>query len=157
MLATDLVARGLDIPNVKTVINFSFPNEPKRYLHRIGRTARAGASGVCVTLCNDVERTEIKKLNRKLGHGITPYTIQPKSVQRMFDLILKQLDHPLKQIQLEEASDKEIQKAMQDARRAENMIRYREEIANRPKNVWLKTERQKKDLKDKSKQELKEI
>lgn len=104
-----------------------------------------------MTLCNDVERTEIKKLNRKLGHAITPYTIQAKSVQRMFDVILQQLDHPLKQIQLEEASDKEIQKAMQDARRAENMIRYREEIANRPKNVWLKTEKQKKDLKDKSK------
>jgi ATP-dependent RNA helicase DDX27 len=76
LLATDLVARGLDIPNVKTVINFSFPNEPKRYLHRIGRTARAGAHGVSVTLCNDVERTEIKKLNRKLGHNITPYTVQ---------------------------------------------------------------------------------
>lgn len=68
LLATDLVARGLDIPNVKTIINFSFPSEPKRYLHRIGRTARAGAHGVSLTLCNDVERTEIKKLNRKLGH-----------------------------------------------------------------------------------------
>lgn len=75
LLATDLVARGLDIPNVKTIINFSFPNEPKRYLHRIGRTARAGAHGVSVTLCNDIERTEIKKLNRKLGHAITPYTV----------------------------------------------------------------------------------
>lgn len=78
LLATDLVARGLDIPNVKTVINFSFPNEPKRYLHRIGRTARAGMHGVTVTLCNDAERTEIKKLTRKLGHQINPYTLQQK-------------------------------------------------------------------------------
>lgn len=128
LLATDLVARGLDIPNVKTVINFSFPNEPKRYLHRIGRTARAGAHGVSVTLCNDVERTEIKKLNRKLGHAITPYTLQQKSVQKLFDLILKQLDTPLKELQLEESSDKELQKAMMEAKRAENMIKYREEI-----------------------------
>jgi len=67
LLATDLVARGLDLPQVKTVINFSFPNEPKRYLHRIGRTARAGAYGVAITICNDEERKEIKKLNRKLG------------------------------------------------------------------------------------------
>ena len=67
LLATDLVARGLDISSVKTVINFSFPTEPKRYLHRIGRTARAGRHGVSVTLCNDQERKEIKKITRKLG------------------------------------------------------------------------------------------
>lgn len=67
LLATDLVARGLDLPMVKTVINFSFPTEPKRYLHRIGRTARAGSHGVAITICNDEERKEIKKLTRKLN------------------------------------------------------------------------------------------
>lgn len=67
LLATDLVARGLDISNVKCVLNFAFPTEPKRYLHRIGRTARAGHSGVAVTLCNDEERKDIKKLARKLN------------------------------------------------------------------------------------------
>jgi len=67
LLATDLVARGLDIPAVHAVINFAFPTEPKRYLHRVGRTARAGANGTAVTLCNDEERKEIKKLSRKMG------------------------------------------------------------------------------------------
>ena len=67
LLATDLVARGLDIPAVRTVINFQFPTEPKRYLHRIGRTARAGAHGLAVTLVNDEERKEIKKLSRKMS------------------------------------------------------------------------------------------
>lgn len=62
------MARGIDIAGVKTVINFSFPNEPKRYLHRVGRTARAGSHGVAITICNDEERKEIKKLTRKLGH-----------------------------------------------------------------------------------------
>jgi len=67
LLATDLVARGLDISAVKTVLNFTFPIEPKRYLHRVGRTARAGAHGVALTLCNDEERKDIKKLIRKLN------------------------------------------------------------------------------------------
>ncbi len=92
------MARGLDIPNVKTVINFSFPNEPKRYLHRIGRTARAGMHGVSVTLCNDAERNDIKKLTRKLGHQVSPYTLQPKQVQKTFDFIMTTLDQLVKEL-----------------------------------------------------------
>lgn len=80
LLATDLVARGLDISNVKAVLNFQMPNEPKRYFHRIGRTARAGNHGVAVTLCNDEERKDIKKLTRKLSQNVTPYILQNKMV-----------------------------------------------------------------------------
>ena len=75
LLATDLVARGLDINGVKTVLNFSFPTEPKRYLHRIGRTARAGSSGVAVTMCNDEERKDLKKLSRKLNQNLHVYVM----------------------------------------------------------------------------------
>lgn len=136
-MATDLVARGLDIPFVKTVINFSFPNEPKRYLHRIGRTARAGTSGVAITLCNDEERKEIKKLTRKLGHQVTPYTVQPKQIQKTFEKFTKGgLDSLIKIIGAWEAEDKEYQEALKDAQRAENMIKYKEEIMNRPKKMW---------------------
>jgi ATP-dependent RNA helicase DDX27 len=67
LIATDVVARGLDIPNVHAIINFSFPTEPKRYIHRIGRTARAGQHGVAITLCNEEERKDLKKLSRKLN------------------------------------------------------------------------------------------
>lgn len=157
LLATDLVSRGIDIPNVRTVINFSFPNEPKRYLHRIGRTARAGMHGVAVTLCNDVERTEIKKLTRKLGHQVTPYTLQVKQVQKLFTLFADKLDQVVKALQLEEAGDKELQQGLMEARRAENLIKHKEEIANRPKAVWLKSDKQKKEIKVKSKEELKDI
>merc|ERR1719453_1281489 len=69
LIGTDVIARGLDIPNVRAVINFSFPTEPKRYLHRIGRTARAGQHGVSITLCNEEERKDLKKLSRKLSQN----------------------------------------------------------------------------------------
>lgn len=50
-MATDLAARGLDIANVKAVINYEIPYETSRYIHRVGRTARIGNHGVSVTIC----------------------------------------------------------------------------------------------------------
>lgn len=50
MVATDVAARGLDVPNVAAVINFDFPNGIEDYVHRIGRTGRAGATGEAYTL-----------------------------------------------------------------------------------------------------------
>lgn len=63
----------------------------------------------------------------------------------------------MKELQIEEAGDKELQRAVMEAKRAENMIKYKDEINNRPKAVWLKNEKQKKDIKEKSKQDLKNI
>ncbi|CDW79227.1 rna helicase [Stylonychia lemnae] len=157
LLATDLVARGLDLPQVKTVINFSFPTEPKRYLHRIGRTARAGAHGVAITICNDEERKEIKKLTRKLGQQVSTYTLQTQQVKRIFTKISAQLDQIVKEISVEEKADREMEEALMQAKRAENMIKYKDEIMNRPKKHWQKSNDQKKDNKEKSKKELDSI
>jgi ATP-dependent RNA helicase RhlE len=52
LVATDIAARGIDVPGVTHVINFELPNEPESYVHRIGRTARAGAEGTAVSLCD---------------------------------------------------------------------------------------------------------
>jgi ATP-dependent RNA helicase RhlE len=67
LVATDIAARGLDVEGVSHVINFDIPNEPEFYVHRIGRTARAGCRGVAISLCDSAERTflaEIEKLTR---------------------------------------------------------------------------------------------
>jgi ATP-dependent RNA helicase RhlE len=68
LVATDIAARGIDVEGITHVINFDVPNEPESYVHRIGRTARAGASGVALSLCDTGERAylrDIEKLTRQ--------------------------------------------------------------------------------------------
>jgi ATP-dependent RNA helicase RhlE len=67
LVATDIAARGIDVDGVSHVINFELPNVPEDYVHRIGRTARAGAAGIAISLCCEEERAylrDIEKLTR---------------------------------------------------------------------------------------------
>ena len=68
LVATDIAARGIDVEGVSHVINFELPNVPEDYVHRIGRTARAGAAGTAISFCSDEERPylrDIEKLTRR--------------------------------------------------------------------------------------------
>ena len=68
LVATDIAARGIDVDGVTHVVNFELPNEPESYVHRIGRTARAGAGGIAVSLVDSSEQgflRDIEKLTRK--------------------------------------------------------------------------------------------
>jgi len=68
LVATDIAARGIDVDGVTHVINFDLPNEPESYVHRIGRTARAGAAGIAISFCDHEERgylRDIEKIIRK--------------------------------------------------------------------------------------------
>jgi ATP-dependent RNA helicase RhlE len=68
LVATDIAARGIDIDQISHVINFDLPNVPETYVHRIGRTARAGAAGVALSFCDEEEReylTDIERLIRR--------------------------------------------------------------------------------------------
>ena len=56
LVATDIAARGIDIPGVSHVVNFDLPDVPEHYVHRIGRTARAGATGIAIAFCSPEER-----------------------------------------------------------------------------------------------------
>jgi ATP-dependent RNA helicase RhlE len=64
LVATDIAARGIDVDDITHVINFDVPNEPETYVHRIGRTARAGASGVAYSFCNTEEREYLRDIER---------------------------------------------------------------------------------------------
>jgi ATP-dependent RNA helicase RhlE len=66
LVATDIAARGIDIDDVTHVVNFDLPNEPESYVHRIGRTARAGSAGIAIAFCDGTEREQLKAIERLL-------------------------------------------------------------------------------------------
>ena len=70
LVATDVVARGIDVDNITHVINFDIPTNPEDYVHRIGRTARAGASGIAVSLLTGEDVHELKAIERLIGATI---------------------------------------------------------------------------------------
>ena len=64
LVATDVAARGIDIDNVSHVINYDLPGEPESYVHRIGRTARAGLTGTAISLCTPADRDSLKAIEK---------------------------------------------------------------------------------------------
>ncbi|MGO9132517.1 MAG: DEAD/DEAH box helicase [Methylovirgula sp.] len=64
LVATDIAARGIDVDGVSHVVNFELPNEPESYVHRIGRTARAGKSGIAISFCDSSERGFLRDIER---------------------------------------------------------------------------------------------
>jgi ATP-dependent RNA helicase RhlE len=70
LVATDLASRGIDVSGVTHVINFELPADAESYVHRIGRTARAGASGIAVSFCDGSERGQLKSIERLTNQRI---------------------------------------------------------------------------------------
>jgi ATP-dependent RNA helicase RhlE len=64
LVATDIAARGIDVDGISHVVNFDLPNVPETYVHRIGRTARAGAEGVAISLCTDEEMAFLRDIEK---------------------------------------------------------------------------------------------
>lgn len=77
LVATDIAARGIDIDDISHVINYDLPNESESYVHRIGRTARAGASGIAISFCDADEKAFLKDIEKLIGKSIPVIDNQP--------------------------------------------------------------------------------
>ncbi len=64
LVATDIAARGIDVPGITHVVNYELPDDPENYVHRIGRTGRNGAAGIAITLCDATERGKLRDVER---------------------------------------------------------------------------------------------
>lgn len=80
MIASDVAARGLDIKGVTHIFNFDMPSESKAYLHRVGRTARAGAKGCAISLLSDRELRLVRRFEAELGIVMTPIILREGDV-----------------------------------------------------------------------------
>jgi len=84
LVATDIAARGIDIDELSHVINFEIPNIPETYIHRIGRTGRAGLGGVAISFCDTEEKAYLKDINKMISKPIPviedhPYLLTDES------------------------------------------------------------------------------
>jgi ATP-dependent RNA helicase RhlE len=77
LVATDIAARGIDVKGISVVVNYDLPNEPEAYVHRIGRTARAGAEGLAFSLCDPSERAYLRDIQRLIRKSIPEYDDHP--------------------------------------------------------------------------------
>ncbi len=85
LIATDITARGIDIPNVEFVVNYDLPETPENYVHRVGRTGRGSKKGQAVTFCSEEERLILEEIEASIGKRINRMDISKNEYEKTIE------------------------------------------------------------------------
>ena len=136
---------GLDVKGIDVVINFEVPRNLSEYVHRVGRTARAGRKGKAVTLADDSQRT--KKMLKDIVRGapdVIKRRVVPPDVVAATRARIETLEEQVDAIMEEEKVERELRRAGMEEEKTRNLIEHAEEIQARPKKSWFQTKDEKK-------------
>lgn len=158
LVCTDLASRGLDIPKIEVVINYELPSTYDVYLHRIGRTARAGRSGTAISFVGEsnAERQLVKSAisassgakQKILGRNVNWDEVKLISEE------INSKEEVIEEVLEEEKTVKELGTAEKELERAQNLVEHRDEIKARPKRTWFESASEKNDISRKRRKQL---
>ena len=144
LIATDVAARGLDVSHVDLVVSFDAPSTVDAYLHRAGRTARAGRAGACVTLAGERDRGLLRELGKSAkALSLKARSIAPATLAR-WQHALGDAAVTISRIESDAREDDAMHQVEIEAKRALNLVEHASNISARPARTWFASTAEKK-------------